>query len=67
MLTSLEVMSETSPSLPDLLQVEDADERAPAKRDPPLQTAVMRDVPFRMSSSEMQTIPITLLAVFVHM
>lgn len=33
MLTSLEVMSETSPSLPDLLQVEDVEERAPAKRD----------------------------------
>lgn len=33
MLTSLEVMSETSPSLPDLLQVEDAEERVLAKPD----------------------------------
>lgn len=33
MLTSLEVMSETSPSFPDLLQVEDAEESLLAKRD----------------------------------
>lgn len=33
MLTSLEVMSDTFPSLPDLLQVEDTEERVLAKRE----------------------------------
>ncbi|KAI9546153.1 hypothetical protein NQZ68_029388 [Dissostichus eleginoides] len=53
MLTSLEVMSETSPSLPNPLQVEDAEESVNWQNVTSLQTGVMRDMPFRMSSSEM--------------